>query len=143
MKKTYTLRFFLCFCIFIAVQCTKTEQVPATASTLEDEIVITVESDSVVIRWDDPSVDADSVTSYELYYHTVADKAWKLLRDKIPVTRPAQVKIYRNEIVSSDSIFYFGTVSVAKNGKKSDIHSSQDSSAEPPDWVLHWSSKKG
>jgi len=96
------------------------------------------DADSVVISWDAPSV-IDSVHHFELLYRSRSDTGWSVLRSNITNLVKPEAVIYRNQINSSDSIFYFGVRSVSNSGFKSILHSSEDFDAAPSGgWILIW-----
>lgn len=96
-------------------------------------------SDSVIIYWDAPSLSNDSVKFYELSYRTPRQTNWTLLKSNISPSANPEVVIHRNEIASTDSLFYFGIRYVNKSDSTSDYHLSSDPTAVPPTgWFLIW-----
>jgi hypothetical protein len=94
--------------------------------------------DSIVVYWNSPSDNRDSVDYYELFYRTAKDSGWTSLKENIPSVDSPKVTVYRSDIDSKDSIFYFAVRFVAKNGMKSSFHFCYDSTASPPNWFVLW-----
>ena len=95
-------------------------------------------SDSLTLYWGAPVAHADSVNSYELFYCTQTNSTYNLLKS-IPASVNPSVVVHRNEVSSTDSIFYFQVRSVMKSGLKSDFNTSADSDAIPAGgWFLFW-----
>ncbi|MBN1133403.1 MAG: fibronectin type III domain-containing protein [Methanosarcinaceae archaeon] len=127
-------------CLFVPFsQCTqidnnrKVEVTPSSGAFME---IIT--TDSIVICWDPPSENIDSVDHYELYLKTSGQTNWLIFKQNIPANNSPCITVYRSEIPETDSLFYFAVCSVALNGLKSDFHSSSDSTASPPQWYVLW-----
>lgn len=94
-------------------------------------------ADSVVIYWSNGGAPIDT-TYYELFYKTVSILNYALLKDSIPFTQNPVVTIYRSELPSADSIFYFAIRSINKYGV-SPFHFSTDTTAIPETgWFLLW-----
>ena len=100
------------------------------------------DSDSIIVFWNVPPMDSGMVQNYTLFYHTSQDTAWSNLKGNIPPSPNPEVVIYRNEIPSTDSIFFFSIQYVSVEGMSSDLHHSTDSTATPPGgWLLLWTPK--
>ena len=99
------------------------------------------QSDSATLCWDPPAIYADSVDSYELFYRPQHDSGLTPLKS-IPASPNPSVTLHRNEVNSTDSVFYFSVRSVAKSGLKSDFNASADSDAVPTGgWFMLWKPK--
>lgn len=99
------------------------------------------QSDSATLCWDPPAMYADSVDSYELFYRPQHDSGLTSLKS-IPASPNPSVTLHRNEVNSTDSVFYFSVRSVAKSGLKSDFNASADSDAVPTGgWFMLWKPK--
>jgi hypothetical protein len=115
----------------------KTKSVPAKIAPFMQVIT----DDSVELFWTPPSGYADSVQYYEVFYAVKGNNDWRQIKYKIPASASPKVKIFRNELNRSDSLFYFAVRSIDKNGFKSDFQSSADSTATPSSWYTFWKSK--
>lgn len=129
--------------VILSVSCSKTDlsQTRKTQTVLKNSdanFQNTITSDSMVICWDPPTQDSDSVFYYDLGYRTLKQSEWTIVKFNIPATDSPQITLYRNELSSNDSIFYFAVRTIAKNGLKSEFHSSADSTALPTDWFVLW-----
>jgi hypothetical protein len=101
------------------------------------------EADSVKISWDPPPDVNDTAAYYELFYRPVSDSSLILYKSNIGLINPKAV-IYRKDILSKDSVFYFAVRYVTGDGLKSDFHFSSDSTAQPVGgWYLFWKVKEG
>lgn len=119
--------------------CSKTENMKSVSKIdVDSTFLIISEVDSIKIGWNDTAKSADSVSYYELYVRSQSMSSWQLLKNNIT---DSQVLLYRKEIVSTDSVFFFGIRSVAKNGKRSTIHTSSDRNASPSEWAVLWKKK--
>ena len=97
------------------------------------------ENDSVIIAWEPPDEQPDSIACYELYYHTPDDSSFRMVKRNIPATAKPHVTVFRHEVDSTDSIFHFAVRSVGKTGFKSGFHFSTDSTAAPKQgWYHYW-----
>lgn len=95
-------------------------------------------SDSIILSWNLPAQKPDSVASYEVWYHTEKNFNPVFLKNVTASSKP-YVVIHRNEVASTDSVFYFLVRSVLKSGDKSEYHISSDSSAIPSGgWLVRW-----
>jgi hypothetical protein len=109
---------------------------PGTTLHMEIE-----QSDSVTLCWDPPVIYADSVDSFELFYHPQHGSGLTSLKS-IPASPNPSVTLHRNEVDLTDSVFYFSVRSVAKSGLKSDFNASADSDAVPTGgWFMLWKPK--
>lgn len=128
------------FTIILLVYCGNIPKDENTGNNPDyNDIFIHIErDDSVIIFWDCQKQFFDTIQSYELLYHTVSDTGWKLLKSNIPQEDSPHVTIYRNEIEVEDSIIFFGVRSVTMEGAKSDIHSSEDTTAYRGRWAALW-----
>jgi hypothetical protein len=96
------------------------------------------ERDSIVLCWDTPPEEADSISSYEVFYHTKDDQQYTLLKSFSTSANPKLV-IRRIDLPIKDTIFYFHIRSVLKSGFISDFHNSSDTNALPQGgWYLLW-----
>jgi hypothetical protein len=94
--------------------------------------------DSIILSWNLPAQKPDSVASYEVWYHTENNFNSVFIKN-IPASSKPYAIIHRNEVTSTDSVFYFMVRSVLKSGEKSEYHISSDSSAVPASgWLLRW-----
>jgi len=110
--------------------------------TAPDEMYMRVNNkDSITFFWDAVYNYFDTIQYYEVFYHGTSDTNWQLLKSHIPVSNNPKTIIYRNEILSDDSILYFGVRCVTMEGIASDLHSCTESTASPPKWVLIWNKK--
>lgn len=96
------------------------------------------DKDSIKVYWDAVQNYFDTVESYNLYYHTLSDTEWKILKGQIPQSDSPRITIKRNEILSDDSILFFGVTSITLEGAESNLHSCEDSTADPPNWAAIW-----
>ena len=98
--------------------------------------------DSVILYWNAPPYDPDSVKYYELFLRTLADTNWTRIKTNIPPAKNPEAIIYRDSIASKDSLFYFSVGYVTVNNITSEIHYSSDSTAVPHGgWFLLWKHK--
>lgn len=95
-------------------------------------------NDTATFYWDAVYNYFDTVESYTLYYHTLSDTNWKILKSQIPQADSPRVVIKREEIPVNDSILFFGVTSMTLEGVESDLHSCTDSTANPPNWAIIW-----
>lgn len=95
-----------------------------------------IEKDSITIYWDAVSNFFDTVQYYEVFYKTESEEEWHPVKMNAPVSDSPNVIVYRNDLESNDSIFFFGVRSVTIEGVRSDIHSCTDSTAYPSNWGL-------
>lgn len=122
----------------ILIGCTETENAKSSNIGISNEYPIHFEGEALSLCWDPPLNNSDSVSSYEVYYHSGKSSSWIILKQNIAAGVIPSVIINRTEIDSTDSIFYFAVRSVMKDGTKSDYHQSMDSTAIPPYWCLKW-----
>jgi hypothetical protein len=122
------------------ILCTVNE--PRKTENIEDKVKAINEvryGDSIVLYWDEPDYNRDSIDFYEIFYIDSNDTEWKLLKTNIVPVQNPKVTIYRTDLVSSDSVFYFSVQYKTKSGRKSTVHYSSDSNASPPGgWRLIW-----
>jgi len=98
--------------------------------------------DSAYVSWDPPQMYFDSVQYYELFYRPESDSGWTMLKSEVPLADTPKVLIYRTDLPSEDSIFYFAVRSVSTEGMKSDFHFCTDSTALPKEgWYVLWPNK--
>lgn len=99
--------------------------------------------DSAFISWDPPLMFFDSIQYYELFYRLEHDSGWTMLKREIPLADTPKVLIYRTELPSEDSIFFFAVRSVSTEGMKSDFHFCTDTTALPKEgWYVLWPIKQ-
>jgi hypothetical protein len=139
MKNKVTVLIGVFIVVDFYLQCVTTDRTTVQQGvTPEKEYIFSVRGDSVTFAWSAPQ--NDSVKCFQLFYRTKSDVVWNKIptRMEIPYLKNPKVKIARNEIPSTDTIFYIGVVSVFNNGKKSLLHKSTDSLAYPSCWALYW-----
>jgi hypothetical protein len=96
------------------------------------------EADSITIFWEPPVTSNDSMY-YQLYYTLNPNTTWTLIKDRIPASKEPSAVVYRKDIASKDSIFYFSVRSVISSSEQSDFHYSTDATATPAGgWFLLW-----
>lgn len=146
MKTKFVFRFIKVFATatyILVLFCTQAIQ-KRTLETIQPGATLYMEikeSDSLTICWDSPATDADLVNYYELSYRTERNNTFVLLKN-IPASVSPSVIVHRNEVDSTDSVFYFRVRSVTKSGLNSDFHFSSDSDAVPEGgWFLLWKLK--
>lgn len=120
------------------INCTQTENGGIENTTADPLFLNNITADSIILAWDPPVEQADSVASYELGYRTTDQTTWTILKSTIPVSDSPSIVIHRNELMATDSIFYFAARSIALNGLQSDFHASTDADADPPGWCVRW-----
>lgn len=133
-------RILTAICSFALFFCTssQTENRSATNKTTRTEFQNPISTDSVVIYWNPPAAPPDSVAYYDLCYRTATQNTWNFIKTQIPATANPHTTLHRTDVAEGDSIFYFAVRAVAKNGSKSDFHTSSDTTAHPPYWYVFW-----
>ena len=96
--------------------------------------------DTAVIFWDAATVaGSDSVECYELYYRTAEDLSWQPLIKNIAPSPKPEVTIFRDSLPANSTFFFFGVKYYTKSGSVSAIHTSTDSTTNPPGgWYMKW-----
>jgi hypothetical protein len=134
------MKYSLTAAAFLLALCTQAVE-KRTLQTINPDPTLYLEieeRDSVTLAWDAPLANADSVTSYELSYHTEKNLTSLPLKTITASPKPLAV-IQRDELPATDSVFYFHVRSVLKSGLKSDYHNSSDTDAIPGGgWFLLW-----
>jgi hypothetical protein len=135
---------WVCMAMFLLIlACTQAIE-KRTLETIQPGATLHMEieqSDSATLCWDPPAMYADSVDSYELFYRPQHDSGLTSIKS-IPASPNPSVTLHRNEVDSTDSVFYFSVRSVAKSGLKSDFNASADSDAVPTGgWFMLWKPK--
>jgi hypothetical protein len=97
--------------------------------------------DSITVQWNAPHF-GPGYKRFELLFCTQTDATWIPIDTAIAPADSPLVVVPRKSIQSNDSILYLGVRLVDKNGMKSDIHASSDSTASPAGgWLLFWPKK--
>lgn len=123
--------------LFLAT-CIKTDVSNADlVISVTDVFMYTPDTSGLKIMWKDASTAADSITKYNIYFHTNADSNWQLIKTVDKTNSPSTI-VRRDEIPSDSSVLYFGVANVGKGEKSSDIHTSSDASAYSKKWVVNW-----
>lgn len=131
-------------CAYLLINnCSQTETGGTADKSAQSSTQITVTADSVVICWNPPAENADSVDYYELGYRTSTPSTWTVIKGNIPVVGSPSTTVFRSDVDPTDSTFHFAVRSVAKNGIKSAFHSSFDPTAggvgdDMGAWHLYW-----
>jgi hypothetical protein len=99
-------------------------------------------NDPITLSWDATANYLDTVLFYQLFYSHPGDTNWTLLKDSIKVSDSPSVQVHRSDVDAADSIFYFGVLCVTREGVRSDLHVSTDSTASNGGWCLTWIRKK-
>jgi len=97
-------------------------------------------ADSIVLLWNPPPLIFDTVLFYQLYYKELeSDSEWELCKDSISASESPTTTVYRNNIRSTATEFYFSISYITKKGRKSEVHYSTDKTASPrTGWFLKW-----
>ena len=65
-------------------------------------------ADSIVLLWNPPPLIFDTVLFYQLYYKELeSDSEWELCKDSISASESPTTTVYRNNIRSTATEFYF------------------------------------
>jgi hypothetical protein len=123
---------------FFSPRCSQVETGGIAIKAASTEFQNIVTADSMVVSWDPPDVQKDSILNYELEYKSSRQSSWTVIKSAIPAADSPHVVVHRNEVDPSDSIFLFAVRTVAKTGLKSDFHASTEANAEPPNWYVLW-----
>ena len=129
------------------MSCSKSEKTQIIFPKEDFDFQIVDSTDSITICWDPP--EKDTAYYYELGYWTPKQTQWtptpanwKIINDSIPAVGSPKFTVYRKDLDSKDSIFYFAVRTVTKDGMKSKFHSSADSTALPVCWFVLWKTKR-
>lgn len=96
------------------------------------------EGDSVVLCWDPPQYDLDTVAYYELYYYTDGNDSG-LIRTRIPPAAKPEIVVYRRDLPSTNTVLYFGIRYITGEGIVSNFNYSTDSTLNPSGgWRMVW-----
>ena len=105
-----------------------------------DPLLLNIDSDSIILRWDKPVDTTLKVTGYELSYRVHGSTGWKILNNQISAKDSPWVMIYRNNIDNVvDSLFDFAVQALFMSGDTSDMNISIDSLTSPRGgWFVTW-----
>lgn len=131
-------RLFLVFVLLVVIKCSNVDNIPSANSNVTSKYMGIINGDSLLLVWEDPCKASDSVSNYELYYSVDNKSDWKLLVDNIKKSSAPSAVVYRNKILSTDSVFVFGVKSVNTHGAKSGLHSSDDGTSYNGTWTVLW-----
>ena len=138
VKTIGVLTIFL-FSILIT-QCAQTESKSDTQPKTSHALAFNIETDSIVITWEAPTEDPDSVEYYELGYQPIGSGVWTTLKSDISPTE-RRITVFRSELQSDSSAFFIAVRSVSLDGSTSAWNTSADLDASPPNWYVVWEKK--
>lgn len=130
---------FIIIIIFLFYNCSKpSEDIPNNKVKSCKVYYRVANKDSICVYWDKVYNFVDTITHYELFYHSNMDTNWISIKNLIPVSDSPHVIVYRNDLSMEDSIFFLGVKCITEDGVSSDMHSCLDTTANPPMWGLIW-----
>jgi len=142
MNKLY--RIFAAFCLSMICLCGSAKEIRTIPIVQNDTNLFREirDADSVIIYWNAAPTSSDSVKFYELSYRTPTQTSWTLLKTNIPPAPSTEVVVYRTDVTSADSVFYFNIQYETVSGQRSAAHYTSDPDANLGGWILIWKKKQ-